>query len=223
MKFSSTLILFIFFKATLLAQSFKLDTVLVMKGMKFHIHTKELNKESLLLIVERNSEITSTDTLENAIFYFKIFDFNKDNFPDIFFSYIGNNPTENLLLFDQTNNRFHQVENFDSYPDALPVTSSSGLYYSYHRAGCADLIWVSDLFKIQNFKTVHLGQIYGDACSTDPGEESFYIKIYKVISKDNDSLSLIQKLSHSVTSKYKDIKWGFIKHYWNKNFRKFMN
>jgi hypothetical protein len=199
-----------------------MDTTIIINKSHFSIQTKEFNHESVLLIINKEGKNISVDTLENAIFEIEILDFNKDKYPDIFFSYVGNNLTSFLYLFNPHTKRFKNVEDFLDYPDALPVKSSPNLYYSYHRAGCADLIWVSDLFKIENYKAVHLGQIYGDACQAEPGEESFYIKIYKVISRQTDGLKLIQKLSHSVTSRYKDIKWGFIKHYWNSNFKKFI-
>lgn len=82
-------------------------------------------------------------------------------------SYIGNNPTYFLYLFDPSKNVFKKLEGFDNFPDAIQLKSYPLFYYSYHRAGCADLNWISDLFKIEKFKAIHIGQIYGQGCAAD--------------------------------------------------------
>jgi hypothetical protein len=76
--------------------------------------------------------------------------------------------------------------------------------------------WVSDLFKIVNFKIVQVGHIYAQGC-----DSPLVIQIYKVTNNDEEYGRLILKLSYvKMLNKFEN-KWEFIEKYWNQNFKKF--
>ncbi|MBK6371321.1 MAG: hypothetical protein IPF64_16310 [Flavobacteriales bacterium] len=88
-------------------------------------------------------------------------DFNSDGFPDLVFSYLGNNRVSDLYLFDVQKESFTEVLGFRQVSDSQPVSGQLGLYYSYRRAGCADANWSSTLFEIRDNLVHELGEIEG--------------------------------------------------------------
>lgn len=171
-----------------------------------------------MLIINTNSKNVLIDTLySSGLLNIEFVDLNKDNNSDILVSYIGNNPTNDLYLFDPTNNIFRNLEGFIKYPDAVQLKAYPKFYYSYHRAGCADLDWVSDLFKIENFKTIQIGRIYGMSCEDNPQ----VIEIYKIIDNKEGREKLVEKLPYFKHIPQFEDKWKFIEKYWEKNFEKF--
>ena len=108
---------------------------------------------------------------------------------------------------------FKEVKNF--YDFAAPESiAGTNFYYSYNKAGCADETWESLLFRIDNYIPVILGYINGDGCGIKDG-----IYIYR---QRGENKTLINKLPLKTIQSYKDYKWGFLKSYWTKNYRKFI-
>lgn len=141
-------------------------------------------------------------------------DFNGDGFLDIIIHYITNVPgIYDLALFDQKSGKFKMVQNFDAFPAAEKIKNSN-YYYSYHRSGCADANWDSDLFKIVNYKAIRLGNIQGLGCERIDKNGIF---IHKVQNEE-----LIQIEEYKREPNYYNDKWDFIKNYWAKNYRKFI-
>jgi hypothetical protein len=89
-------------------------------------------------------------------------------------------------------------------------------YYSYHRSGCADKNWDSDLFFIENFKTFKLGTISGRECENRDEKDGIYI--YK--SKENKE-TLTETRDINEIHKFQNDKWDYIKEYWTNNYKKF--
>ena len=146
-----------------------------------------------MLIINTNSKNVLIDTLySSGLLNIEFVDLNKDNNSDILVSYIGNNPTNDLYLFDPTNNIFRNLEGFIKYPDAVQLKAYPKFYYSYHRAGCADLDWVSDLFKIENFKTIQIGRIYGMSCEDNPQVIEIYKKLFPLSPSYRPNLTLVR-------------------------------
>jgi hypothetical protein len=107
------------------------------------------------------------------------------------------------------------------YPDAVQLKSNPKYYYSYHRAGCADMNWVSDLFKIVDFKIVQVGHIDAQGCDSEKELYPQVIQIFKVTNNDAEKMLLLTKLPYIKTLKKIDDKWEFIEKYWNQNLQKF--
>ena len=192
------------------------DTTLVNNQNKFLLTTKIISDEKMLLNVSFGVHITTLDTLYyKALAYIEYVDFDKDGNTDILIDYIGNNSTYFLFLFDQNSNSFKAIDHYSSFPDAVHLKANPKFYYSYHRAGCADENWESDLFQIINFKIVHLGNIDGHGCEIDNLRS---INIYKVSEKNN---KLIDSLNYSSVIKDSIDKWAFIEKYWNRNYKTF--
>lgn len=147
---------------------------------------------------------------------FEFADFNGDGYKDLQISYISNTPgIADLLLYDKRSKNLRLVKAFDNYPDAIRIKHTN-MYYSYHHSGCADADWDSDLFKIENFKTVRIGNINCQDCSNNPKENR--ISVYTVNNKDR---KLLKTFKSDIVNDYTDTKWGFIAWYWKRNHKHF--
>ncbi|MBF03965.1 MAG: hypothetical protein CMP76_11780, partial [Flavobacterium sp.] len=135
-------------------------------------------------------------------------------FEDIQLNYLFNDPgVDDLLLYDTNNANFQLVKNFDNFPSAIKIKDSD-YYYSYHRSGCADANWDSDLFYIQNFECFKIGNISGRGCV---GVERNGIIISKIKDDKKIELEYIKR-----EAEYYEDKWEFIENYWKKNYKKFI-
>ena len=162
----------------------------------FHIDSKDLDSEEFAKL--------------------EFSDFNGDGYKDLLIRYRSNVPDiSDLILFNKNTRRFVKVKDFEDYPDPKRIPNTS-LYYSYHRSGCSDNNWDSDLFKIIDFHVVKLGNISANACDDEAPKGIF---IYKI---NRSSEKLIKKLSIQAPDGYNDTKWGFIAHYWKSNYKKFI-
>ena len=152
-----------------------------------------------------------------GIYDIKFIDVDGDGCKDVVVLHNSNvDDRRDLFLFDKRQGRFRQVKNFSDYPEPIEIEGTH-LYYSYHRSGCADYDWDSDLFKIVNFKIVKVGNISGQGCDDD---ESHGIFIYKTV---NGSAKLVKKFPMSKVGNYANGKWGFIADYWKHNYKEFVS
>ena len=222
MKIYLLIFLSIILTINVLAQNHSFDTTLVINSKSYRILNSDINDDFVTMTVFCDSKKISIDTIESGgLANIEFPDFNKDNNPDIMLTYMGNNGIYYLYLFDQKAERFKSIDGFSKYPDAIQLKNQPDLYYSYHRAGCADMNWVSDLFKIVDFKTVQLGHIYGQGCDFEVNENPQIIEIYKLIGNNERNGKLIEKLPYLKFIPDFDDKWSFIEKYWNKNYKKF--
>ena len=217
------LILFAIFGATnLFGQDRNSDTTFVISMQSFCFQTKDVNADQVTLTIFRNSEIIKTDTLDaGGLSNLQFPDFDNDGNKDIILTYLGNNFTYYLYLFDKTNNEFKFVNGFDRFPEAKQLKTNPKYYYSYHRAGCADMNWVSDLFYIDNFKSIHIGRIYGQGCDFEDKENPQVIEIFKITDNKKENGKLIEKLPYLKNIPDFGNKWDYIEKYWNANYGKF--
>jgi len=157
--------------------------------------------------------------LKRASYYydFEFHDFNKDGHLDILLFYANNTPSEaELFEYLPSTGKFKEVENFGDFPAPEPIKGTK-FYYSYHHSGCADMDWDSDLFYIENFKAIRIGNISGRQCGGRYEKDAIYIhKVY------NHKEKLFKTLPIETISRYKDYKWGFIRDYWTKNYKLFV-
>jgi hypothetical protein len=160
--------------------------------------------------------LKSKDLYDEDFWRLKFEDFDNDGYKDLLISYRSNVPDrQDLILFDNHQMRFVQIKDFPDYPAAIHLKGTD-LFYSYHRSGCADEDWDSDLFKIENFKTVKIGNINGQACVGPP--EKPFIHVSRFIGKRQ---MLVKTFPLTEIDKFKDSKWGFIDWYWKRNYQKF--
>jgi len=175
-------------------------------------HIGYINKRTYYLLnAKGDTLIRKTDYYFDA--HFK--DFNQDGFADIVLQYESNAPgVWDLFLYVPTTGKFRQITRFRDFPAAERLKGTN-LFYSYHKSGCADMNWDSDLFYIKNYKAIKIGNIAGRECS----DVKNGIFIYKTEVQKN---ILFTKLSIDVIQNYKNYKWGFIHEYWTKNHKLFM-
>ena len=217
------LILLAIFGATnLFGQDHNFDTSFVINKQTFRFLTKDVNDDQVTLTISRNSKIIKTDTLDaGGLSDLQFPDFDNDKNKDIMLTYMGNNFTYYIYLFDKTHNEFKFVEGFDRFPEAMQLKTNLKYYYSYHRAGCADMNWVSDLFYIDNFRSIHIGHIYGQGCDFEVKDNPQVIEIFKIIDNKEENRKLIGKLPYLKNIPDFGDKWDFIKKYWTENYGKF--
>ena len=211
----------LFCSVTLFGQEHYSDTSFIINKQNFKIQTQDINSDQIALTIYRNTKVIKVDTLDaGGLSNLEFPDFDKDGNKDIILTYMGNNFTYYLYLFDKTKNVFKFIKGFDRFPASQQLKTNRKYYFSYHRAGCADMNWVSDLFFISNFKTIHIGQIYGKGCDADIKEEPQIIEIYKIIDNTEYKEKLIAKLPYQKNIPEFGDKWDFIKKYWEKNYLK---
>lgn len=123
-----------------IAQDHSFDTAFKSNKQAFHFSVKDLDSNFALLTSTYASRIALRDTIDSrGLASIDFPDFNNDDYADILISYLGNNPTYFLYLFDPITKHFKNIDGYMKYPDAIQLKANSKLYYSYHRAGCADL------------------------------------------------------------------------------------
>ena len=173
---------FIFASANVaFAQSHSFDTTLRCGKQLIRVSVKDLSDSITLLTATLGPRTVVIDSIDSrGLADFRFPDFDKDGYRDIMLSYFGNNTSYLLYLFDPATKQFRQIVDYMNYPVSVQLKSNKKYYYSYHRAGCADWNWESDLYKIVDFKIIHLGNIYGQGCDFDVKENPQVIEIYKI-------------------------------------------
>ena len=206
----------------MLGQIRPFDKLLVSKSSKIRIKARDLDSGFLLITASCNGRIALRDTIDNSgLQSIKYPDFNRDGYPDVLLSYTGNNNSYYLYLFDKKANKFRKVDDYGNFPDAIQLRSNSKYYYSYHRAGCADLNWVSDLFKLKNYQIVQIGEINGLGCDYNIRKRPKKIEIYKISEKGSAQWKLVAKLAYNRCIPDNGKKFDFISAYWNRNWKAF--
>jgi hypothetical protein len=164
-----------------------------------------------------NSKNQTYLTHQGSYFTWELKDFNKDGYEDIFLDKGGNTPERfDLLLYVPGTKSFRQVKGFENFPSPVKIGITK-YYYSYHKSGCADANWDSDLFYISNFTAIRIGNISGRQCANSGSKDGLYINKFR-----NERKILFKTFNIDTINKYKDHKWGFIEEYWNKNYQLFL-
>jgi hypothetical protein len=140
-------------------------------------------------------------------------DFNEDGFLDIELHFMTNVPGVNeILIFNPELKNFTEIENFSSFPASIKIKNTD-YYYSYHRSGCADSNWDSDLFYLKENKAIKIGNIHTIECDNDDDNGIYF---YKVNGENKEQIKLI----HIEKKDFKN-KWDFIEKYWSENYEEF--
>lgn len=190
----------------------KSDTLTV-NNSKFTI--KQFKEENLSFsLVILNEKFDTIYKHNDLIDEYKIIDFNGDEYQDIELDYISNMPgIIDVLIFDKKKNKFLIVDNLQDFPSPQKINKTN-YFYSYHRSGCADYNWDSDLFYISNYKCFKIGNISGRGCGYEKRNGIF---INKIVNEKEVEINWIKR-----DSGYYEDKWKFIEEYWAKNYLKFI-
>ncbi len=208
MKYYLFIVLGISLSMSLKAQIVKTSTV---GGKRYSGY---LSQQGFYLIKSRKDTVLQLKQAQADYFDFHFKDFNKDGYEDIYLEWSGNIPERySRYLFVPSKGKFKELKNFSNFPSTQPLAGTH-YYYSYFPSGCANDAWGSYLFYIKDYSAIKMAKIKGDGCGIDDG-----ISIFKVI---NNKESLIKRLPLNTINKYRDRKWGFIKSYWQKNYRIFV-
>ncbi len=158
------------------------DTAFEIKGTSFHAVSLA---GGLLYMVNQGED---TIVKENAVNDCILKDIDGNGLPDLMISHISNVPgIADLFMFDERIASFRKVEDFSRFPAAEDLKGTS-CFYSYHRSGCADRNWDSDLFYIKDFKTYCIGNIAGRECGDTDPKDGIYISTVR-----GDSAVLIER------------------------------
>ena len=204
-------------KTTKIIEDIKVQKLSILDSIERSYHigtlnkiTGEINKIKYNAFI-RDDNYTGYITTENNDTIFKdseletnprFEDFDKDGITDILFK-SNIEDCYSLIQFNQQTSKFIKVENFNLYPEPTSIKNSK-YYYSYHSSGCADYCWESDLFLIENFRTIKIGTI------------SKFDEDLNINKINNSKPFLFKKVK-----KYEGNKFEFIKRYWEKNYLKF--
>jgi hypothetical protein len=198
------------------------DTIAMQKSKEELLHHDTLVQNGVSLVrIRKGNQVRglftmSGDTiLKEADYYDSISfpDVDEDGYKDIRVIVFSNTPNQSEnYFFDKQSGRFKRIENSD-----LDIKKVEGvnLFYSYNSTGCADMNWESHLSKIENWKEVNIGRINAKGC----GDKEDGIYIYKV--QDRKEKIFEKSRIDSVLKESKG-KWAFIKKYWAKNYKKFL-
>jgi hypothetical protein len=144
---------------------------------------------------------------------FEFEDFDNDGLLDIRLYQLSNiEGISELIMYSKTSKSFQEILNFTDFPDPKKIDSSE-FWYSYQRAGCADLNWESKLFKIVDFRAIEVGEINGFFCDNEPNKGIF---IYRTSGKKKRQIHSENKWPE----KFRD-RSEYIEDYWYKNYKKF--
>ncbi len=198
------------------------DTTIRVKNDNFRIYLDNLsNMDSSVLKIMKNGKLTQNDTFISwAILDVELIDFNLDGFEDVLIQNWGQFPSAYTYLFNSKTGTYEYIVNFENFTDVKQIHTQS-LYYSYSRAGCADMNWYSYLIKIENNKAIPVALIEGNGCPPRDDSEKLNIQIFKISNGDENSKKLIKELPYDGTLRLYEDKWDYLEKYWIKNFRSF--
>jgi hypothetical protein len=208
------------------ADSSTIQTYQHQDSIDIQIDTIQINYQKFIQILKDSNFncllSPNGDTIvKSEDYYFEVefLDIDKDGYKDIRVFIYSNTP--NLCdnyLFDKRLRTFKLIDNCDLDIQKIKGTD---FFYSYNRAGCADMNWESHLCKIENYKLVDYGYIYGLGCDSENGKYPQVIEIYKVNNLGNEEKVLIKKLPYQKHIKEFGDKWEFIENYWANNYKTF--
>jgi hypothetical protein len=191
------------------------DTSWITNQNSIHAIIERINNDAISLSITNNGEAIMTDILSGTSSVKPVItDFNTDGYTDILLP-------PYLYLYEKQKNSFVFVEGLKDYPEPVQLTSNPSYYYSYEAAGCNQMNWKSDLFKIEAYKTVKIGHLYAKGCTDNVLENPQMIGVYNVSKVNDQSEELVEKLPYLKHISGDTTRQEFLEKYWNSNYRKF--
>jgi len=189
------------------------DTITI--NNQHYIQISKDERFNCLLSMQGDTIIKS----QNYYFKSKFLDIDEDGYKDIRVFAFSNTPNQcDNYLFDKKLKTFKLIENCNLDIQKIKGTN---FFYSYNSAGCADMNWESYLSKIENYKIVDYGYIYGQGCDFEVENNPQVIEIYKIGNSDTYEKKLLKKLPYLKNIPEFEAKWSFIDKYWAQNFKTF--
>jgi hypothetical protein len=182
---------------------------------RLYIQGSSDNKFNFLLSIEGDTIVKKENFYSEADFL----DINEDGYKDIRIYFFSSFPNQcDNYLFDKKTKTFKYIENCD-----LDITKIKGtdFYFTYNKAGCADMNWESYLCKIEKNVLVNYGYIYGRGCDSKEEEKPQVIEIYKVNEAGINQRKLFECIPYLKHIPKFEEKWDFIQKYWKQNYRVF--
>lgn len=205
------------FCSDLVAQESQIDSTIL------RVESATIENMLYTAVIRTDYILCLTDSLGNVVFEknntcpnIEFADFDKDGMKDLMVNYMSNIPgVQDFVKYDAKSKIFRLIENFTKYPASKPIEGTK-YFYSYRRSGCADMNWDSDLFYIEDFETVKIGNISGRECNDTGINDGIYIYKFQA-----DKKHLVETMPIDTIDKYQDNKWGFIADYWTREYDKF--
>jgi len=185
----------------------RLDTFTLNGQILVAIHRND--RFVMLITLAGDTVIPHSDSYLELSFY----DINQDGWGDLRVSISSNTPNESgTYFFKPLTKNFTRVSNCDL---DFSKVSGSNLFYSYNRAGCGDLTWVSQLFKIESDSAIPVGIIENRQCNgSDDGIFIFRISSHRKIV--HESLPTMDFEMDGPNDKF-----SFIENYWHEHLKEF--
>ncbi|WP_339699256.1 hypothetical protein [uncultured Roseivirga sp.] len=146
---------------SLLAQDFVWDTTFMVSGNRLEFNEEHYSPTHSFLKFSKNGSLIFLDSMDytGPNVGREFVDFNQDGYIDLKITWTYNTWRSWLYLFDSARMEFIRVSGFWDFPDAQIIKNDHDYFYSYIKNGCADMNWLSHLFKIENFKTVKIAPL----------------------------------------------------------------
>ena len=208
-------IIFLIVGSSTFCQSYNDSDSTIIEGDKFIV---SFDRQRVKVTVKRNQTLLNIDHLPPSP-DFEFVDFDNDSIKELVFYCIGCK-AEVLSIFDYNsqNKSFKLIENIEDFPAPTKIKATN-LYYSYSPTGHADQNWESKLFLIENFNTILLGVLQVEGCTEKNENAPLQIDIFKV--ETSNDLTIVETLPIDTINTYNENKWGFIKSYWENNYKVF--
>jgi hypothetical protein len=173
---------------------------------------REEDRMNLVILDSHKDTVYTHDGFASNGFEFE--DFDENGIFDIRLFHVSNvSGISELIFFDRGKQTFRAIENFVYFPSPKKIKGTN-YWYSYHRSGCGDQNWGSDMFKIKNYKAIKLADMEGIGYSDV--EREYGIFVYRT---NGDSRELI--FSEPREPGYYSDKWEFMEKYWHENYAYF--
>ena len=194
------------------------DTIPAIYDSVFKVSNMVLSAQ----ILKERETLYSLKTLDGKIIIepadhyagLEILDINKDGYNDIRIFEVSNTPNQcQNYFFIPKDKSFRKIKGSNLDIKLLPNTN---LYYSYNRAGCADMNWESHLSKIEDFEEINIGMIQAHDCD----DKNDGISFYKIITYDK-VIKIDQRPDPNFEIEGKNNKSDYIEKYWLKNYKKY--
>lgn len=158
-----------------------------------------------LLTLKGDTVYSTQDYYHSA----EVVDFNLDGCPDVKINVNGNANLTEMLVFDKSTSTYWKLQQ-----SFLPkYLANTDLWYEFEWAGCGNDRWVSTLYKIRDFESFKIAEMYGVTCAGE--KKGVFVSRISPEGKEQ----LLEE--YSGLDAWEHGGHDFIDDYWKKNHQKF--